>query len=131
MAGVILFVDDEEAILKILASLFRGSGFTPRCATSGKDALALLEEEHIHVCFVDLRMPEMDGMELCRRIKGRDPAACVYAVSAFVDHFTAEQFQEAGFAGTFHKPFDIELLLATARDALAGHEMDGHPQAAA
>ena len=113
----ILFVDDEELILKVLDRMFSAYGYSPRCSKDGNEALEIIAREDVRVFFLDLRMPSMDGMELCRRIKKLRPASCVYALSAFVDAFTPEQFGEAGFEGRFRKPFKIDMLLDTCREA--------------
>lgn len=113
----ILFVDDEKSILDVLATLFRPGGYVPRCSMDGREALEIVKRDHVRVCFVDLRMPIMDGMELCRQIKRIEPSASVYALSAFVDAYTPEQYREAGFDGYFRKPFKIDALLEAARTA--------------
>ena len=117
MKKKILFVDDEKSILDVLRALFASEGYEPHCSLDGREALEIVRREHIHVCFVDLRMPVMDGMELCRQIKQIEPSASVYALSAFVDAYTPEQYDEAGFAGCFSKPFKIGALLKAARTA--------------
>ena len=117
MEKKVLFVDDEELILKVLEKMFSVHGFHPLCTTSGHEALDIVTREDVRVFFLDLRMPEMDGMELCRRIKKLQPASCVYALSAFVDAFTPRQFAEAGFEGRFRKPFKMDMLLDACRQA--------------
>ena len=117
MGRRILFVDDEQPILNVLATLFRPQGYSTLCTTDGREALEIVRREHIRVCFVDLRMPAMDGMELCRRIKDIEPSALVHALSAFVDAYRPEQYRLAGFEGSVRKPFKIDALLEAARAA--------------
>ena len=106
----VLFVDDEEVILMTLEGVFPGLGYLPHCTTDGEDAIRLLKQYRIRVCFLDLRMPKIDGMKLCRQIKDIDPDSCVYALSGFIDAFTPSQFADAGFDGRFRKPFKIDAL---------------------
>ena len=113
----ILFVDDEPSILKVLECFARSHGYAPRCATSGEEALQMVIRDQIRVIFTDLRMPAMDGLELCRKIKELDPGACVYAVSGYVSAYTPDQFRDAGFDGYFPKPFKMDLLLEACRIA--------------
>jgi len=122
MPRQLLFVDDEQAILDVLKALFRPAGCSIFCTLEGREALEIVKREHVRVCFVDLRMPSMDGMELCRRIKEIEPSATVYALSAFVEAYSAEQYREAGFEGSFRKPFKIDALLEAARTAFERQE---------
>ena len=117
MEKKILFVDDEKDILEMLECLFLAEGYLPRCTISGNEGLEILKKENVHVAFVDLRMPEMNGIELCRQIKQQDPSAYVYALSAYVGAITPEQYDEAGFTGYFRKPFDANEIVDAARDA--------------
>lgn len=110
----VLFVDDEKIILDVLAALFKSHGYAAHCTTNGNQALEIIKFEGIPVCFVDLRMPTIDGIALCRQIKHMDPSVRVFALSAFVDSYGPEKLREAGFDGHFRKPFKIQELLNAA-----------------
>ena len=118
-----ILIENEEAILTMLECAFRSHGYSPTCTTEGQEALSIMKRDHVRVFFLDLRMPTMDGMELCKRIKREDPEARVYAISAFVYAYSPEQFEEAGFDGYFRKPFDIQELLTACDEAFT--ELDG------
>ena len=64
----VLFVDDEQSVLTVLATLFKLDGYVPRCTLDPEEAQEIVRSERVRVCFLDLRMPAMNGMELCRRI---------------------------------------------------------------
>jgi len=113
----VLIVDDELLILKVLRSLFSTHGYTPFCAQSGKVGLSLMKEHSIRVVFTDLRMPGMDGMELCRQAKQLDSDARIHTISAYVGAYEPEQFEEAGFSGVFGKPYNIDLLLRACQES--------------
>ena len=117
MDKVVLCVDDEAPILTMYEQLFKSCGYSPRCSIDGEEALRILEQEHIRVVFTDLRMPKMDGMTLCRRVKDIAPDAQVFAVSAYVDANSEDQFREAGFTASFGKPFNMKELLAACAKA--------------
>jgi len=106
-----LLVDDEAPVLRVMEQLFKNHGFVPYSAISGLDALGLMTQHGFQVVFTDLRMPNMDGMHLCRLIKQFAPRTFVYAVSAFTDAFSPGEFRAAGFDGRFRKPFDNDLLI--------------------
>jgi CheY-like chemotaxis protein len=65
----ILFVDDEENVLRAMRRIFRQENYTIHTACSGAEALKLLQEEQAHVVISDHRMPEMTGAELLRKIR--------------------------------------------------------------
>jgi len=113
----VLLVDDEELILTALDQVFRARGYTPHTASSGEQALEILKHCRIQVIYLDLRMPGMDGMTLCREIKQTYPDTHVYALSAFIGAFTPEQFADAGFEGCFNKPFKIDEIMRAGEEA--------------
>ena len=119
MEKKVLFVDDEQDILNALRRVFHACGYAPRFTMDGGEALNMAEQEEIPVVFTDLRMPIMDGIELCRRMKALRPQTRVYAVSAYVSAYTADQLREAGFDGWFKKPFDATKLLDVCGEAFA------------
>ena len=69
----ILLVDDEPNILNALRRVFRREPYDIVTASSGHDALSLLENEPCHLMLSDFRMPRMDGGELIRRVRARYP----------------------------------------------------------
>ena len=125
----ILFVDDEETILKVMTALFRRQGYVTFSTTDGNEALAIAEREDVQVFFLDLRMPVMDGVELCRRIKRLQPESHCFALSAYVEAYGDEALKQVGFEGSFPKPFKSSDLLAVAAEAFEklGIEDDWRP----
>ncbi|MDH7599583.1 MAG: response regulator [Sedimentisphaerales bacterium] len=69
----ILFVDDEEKVLKSLQRGLIDEPYECLFATSGKEALEILENHEVHVICTDMRMPEMNGLELLKIVKQRYP----------------------------------------------------------
>ena len=65
----ILFVDDEDKILRSLKRGLRDEPYRTLFATSGQEALEILKHEDVHVLVTDMRMPEMTGLELLRSVK--------------------------------------------------------------
>ncbi len=113
----ILVVDDEEVIRDILEQAFSKAGYTVRSAESGEKALEILKDEKIQVMFLDLNMPEMNGVELCRKIRKDFPMAIIHAVTGYSSLFELSDCREAGFDDYFNKPVNLELLFKAARDA--------------
>lgn len=82
----ILIVDDEENIRQLLARLCEREGYDVLTAPTGGEALALLEGEELPaLAIVDLRLPDMDGMEILRRARERDPRMVVIILTGYAD----------------------------------------------
>jgi CheY-like chemotaxis protein len=106
----ILVVDDEEAIRQMIKMELVNLGYDPECAQNGKEALELLAREEFPLILTDLRMPEIDGIELCMQIKERNPETVIYAFSG---HVTGDEFyelEEMGFDGLLCKPVSFKVL---------------------
>ena len=73
----ILIVDGEGDIRKVFEKAFRRAGYAVRTAASGSEALEILKGDKIQVMFFDLKMPEMDGLELCREVRKDFPMAMI------------------------------------------------------
>jgi response regulator RpfG family c-di-GMP phosphodiesterase len=78
-------VDDEPRLRQVLVRLMKGDGFECYEAGSGKEALAVLEVTPVTLLLSDLRMPEMDGMELLRHVRARFPATAVILITAVAE----------------------------------------------
>lgn len=113
----ILVVDDEQPILRLLSQVFAKAGFTVRTAESALDAIKIVEQENIPVMFFDLNMPDMNGVELCKKIKEQNPMSIIYAITGYASLFELSECREAGFEDYFKKPVNVSTLLKTAEDA--------------
>jgi putative nucleotidyltransferase with HDIG domain len=115
----ILVVDDEETIREIVSSMLHSAQFQTRQASSGTEALSLLDSgEEFDLVLSDLMMAEMDGIALLERAKERFPAMPVVMVTAVHDIQVALQALRNGAYDYLLKPFEKEQLLATVRRAL-------------
>ena len=113
----ILVVDDEEAIINLLKQVFSKAGYDVSSADSAESALELLQNKKIHVMFFDLNLPQMNGVELCKRIKKDMPMAIIYAITGYASLFELSECREAGFEDYFKKPVNISTLLEHAKSA--------------
>ena len=110
MEKKILIVEDEEIIREILRNFFEAFGYQVNDAPGGRQALALLEQEPRQVIFTDINMPDMDGLELCRQVRGRWPRASIYAITGYEHLFTRQECAQAGFDEYFKKPVNLHEL---------------------
>lgn len=69
MASKILVVDDEKEIRNLIEIYLKNEGYTVIKASNGEEALKVLEKEEIQLMILDIMMPKMDGMEVCRRVR--------------------------------------------------------------
>ncbi len=113
----ILVVDDEELIRDMLEQAFEQAGYEVRSAESAEGALEILKDEKFWVMFLDLNLPGMNGVELCRKIRKDHPLAIVHAVTGYVSLFELSDCREAGFEDYFSKPVNLEVLFKAAKNA--------------
>ncbi len=116
-AGTILVVDDEEAVVTLVARMLERRGYVTRVATGGAEAETILEGEEIDAIVVDLRMPGMTGAELVTRARDRHPQVKAIYMSGYAEDRTALPAGEAD-ATILEKPFSREQLLRAVGEAL-------------
>ena len=109
----VLVVDDQPPNLRLLEAILGPRGYDVRTAESGKDALAAIAEGGIDLVLLDIVMPEMDGYEVCRRIRGHADTAYlpVVMLTASGDEQKIKAL-EAGADDFLTKPIDQSELLA-------------------
>lgn len=81
----VLFVDDEEKILTSLKRSLLDEPYETIFASSGKEALEILQQSQVHVIVTDMRMPEMDGLELLKTVKEEYPHIIRMVLSGYAD----------------------------------------------
>jgi len=114
----ILVVDDQESMRDMLADLLEMMGFESRTVESGAQALEQLGAADIDLVITDLNMPEMDGLELMKRIKARDPALPVIVITGYGTFHTERQVLSNGADGYIPKPCTINRVQETVHSAL-------------
>ena len=114
----ILIVDDEKNYPLILSAVLEEEGFEALVAHSGQEALAVLERADIDLVLTDMKMPQMDGIELLERVKKRDLDLPVIMMTA---HGTVDKAVEAMQKGAYSyilKPFDNQQLVVYVNKAI-------------
>ncbi|WP_430883738.1 HDOD domain-containing protein [Fusibacter sp. JL216-2] len=107
----ILFVDDEKQILRALKRLFVSSDYEVHFAESGEKALQLIESNDFDLLVTDIRMPEMDGLELLRQVKSESPLTLRVALSGYTDNKKIYSALEDNLAKLYlFKPWDNKEL---------------------
>ena len=118
-APLVLLVDDDAAITTVLGSLLKQEGFSVAVASSGREALSVLEKRPVDVMLTDLRMPGMDGMALLKHVSKASPDVPIVVLSAHGTVALAVDAMKAGAADFLTKPFEREEVLFVLKKALA------------
>ena len=121
----ILLVDDDERLLRVMTLRLESEGYAVATAASGPEALVRLEELRPRFVLTDLRMPEMDGLELLGRIQERCPQLPVALLTAHGDIPDAVRATQAGAVDFLVKPVDRDKLM----DCLQRHLAPGEAAA--
>jgi FixJ family two-component response regulator len=119
--GLVLVVDDDRSVRRALSRLLRAEGYEVSAfATAGEFLKHPLPPRP--ACLVlDVRLPDMSGLELQRRLAGSAPRLPVVVISAHADRAAREEALAAKALAFLAKPFDDEDLLGAVRDALASY----------
>lgn len=115
--GNILVVDDEAQITRVLKTTLSARGYAIRTATDGKQALLEMKNWSPDLVITDVRMPNMDGLELCRSIRAESRIPII-VLSVKGEEAIKVEALDAGADDYITKPFSINELLARVRAAL-------------
>ena len=128
--GKVLVVDDDPDILLYLSEFLESKGYTISTASSGKEALEKLDRDHPDLVLLDVMMPDMDGFEVCRRIRA-NAATALLPVVMVTGAGPQERVKgiEADADDFFVKPGDRHELLARVRSLLKKKELYDETQA--
>lgn len=113
----VLVVDDEAVALKNLCHVLKKEGYRVTAAKSGKQALVYLEKQEFSLVLTDLKMPQVDGMQLLKRVKTIYPRTEVVMITGFS---TVDSAVESLKAGAYHyiaKPFKLDEVRKVVREA--------------
>lgn len=110
----ILLIDDDEGMLKTLNYILTDKGYEVVTGNSGKKAIELIQQRHFDIALLDIRMPEMDGVQLLKEIKRLSPQTNVMMITAYTMHKLVEEAKQEGAQAVFAKPLDLDQLISHA-----------------
>jgi UDP-3-O-acyl N-acetylglucosamine deacetylase len=122
MNELILIVDDEEGILTTMSQVLGDEGFRTVTTPSGADALDLYREHHPDVVFLDIWLPDKDGLEALQAILEVDPGALVVMMSGHGTSSTAVKSIKMGAQDYLEKPLSYDQTVNAVREALTTRE---------
>ena len=116
--ATLLIADDDPVALALLAEVLAGEGYAVRAASGGAACLELAAREPVELAIVDLRMPDMDGLEVIRRLAVIRPGIPIIILTAFAGIDTAIEAIRAGATDYLSKPFRMEQITIAVRRIL-------------
>ena len=116
----ILVADDESHILHVVSLKLRNAGYRVITAHDGQEALDAAIHERPHLIITDYHMPQLSGLELCRRLKqdATLPTIPVIMLTARGYHLEPQDTEQSGILRMLSKPFSPRHLLATVNEVL-------------
>lgn len=127
-SATILLVDDEDAIQKLLTYPLEHEGFRVLQARDGEEALRRFATDHVDLVVLDVMLPKLDGLEVCRRLRSRSPVPIIM-LTARGDELDKVVGLELGADDYITKPFSIRefrsRVRALLRRAALGQQQDG------
>jgi DNA-binding response OmpR family regulator/predicted regulator of Ras-like GTPase activity (Roadblock/LC7/MglB family) len=118
LAKRILVVDDEPNVVKSCARILELEGFEVRGTTNGAEAITLYKEENFDLTLTDLRMPEVDGLQVLAAIRAYDPSASVITITAYGTKENVVEAMRLGASEFLEKPLNTKTLIATVHRVL-------------
>jgi two-component system nitrogen regulation response regulator NtrX len=119
----ILIIDDEEAIRSSLQMIFEYEGYECLLAQNGAAGLRIADKEEPDLVFLDIKMPQMDGLEVLKKLRGDGGKAEVVILSGHGTVKTAVEATKLGAFDFIEKPPERERILLVARNALGQRQL--------
>ena len=115
----LLLVDDEEGYVSVLAKRLSKRNFQVKTALSGSEAIRILRNESFDLAVLDLKMEDMDGIEVLKVFKAMEPQMPVIILTGHGSETAAREGMEYGAFDYLVKPCDLSELVARIRQACA------------
>jgi len=124
MEDRILIVDDEKMICSVLARRLNREGHACVIANNGREALSHFYKDAFSLIISDIKMPEIDGIELLRRVKEMNPKMMVIIMTAYPEIDMAVKAMRMGAYDFIIKPVDLDLVVLSVKKALEMKNLD-------
>jgi len=106
----LLIVDDDEVMRDTLSDVLKKKGYEVSVASSGNEALSAIRKNIVDLIVLDMRLPDLDGIEVLKRVKEFDTEILVIMMTAYSDVQTAVSAMKSGAYHYINKPFELEEL---------------------
>lgn len=119
MRRSILIVDDDPDVRELMQSVLKeATDAEITVVVSAEEALEVLNKEAMHIQFIDLQLPKMNGLELCRQIRKKHPTSVLIAMTGYASIFQVVEAREAGFDDYYVKPFEVQDIIKATEQAM-------------
>jgi len=112
MGHNILIVDDNKDFADVFCDLLRSKTYKADSCYGGKQALSMLKDEDYDIFFVDIRMPEMDGIETLIEIKKKKPESTVIMMTGYSVDEMVHRALEENATDIIYKPFEVDKVIS-------------------
>ena len=129
-AGTVLIVDDERSIRHSLRTVLSNLGFTILEAARGEEALSLVRTEYFDAVLLDINMPGIDGVSVCRMMRNYSPQLPILMLTVLGSEDSKVEALDAGADDYITKPFQLRELTARLRAATRRNQPGTEHQAA-
>ena len=123
--SVILLVDDQDSIRFFLEKTLIQEGYEAHSAKAGLEAVEMTQQYIPDLILLDLKLPDIDGIEVLNRVKSIFPEICVVMITAFGDIETAVHAMKQGAYDFITKPINLDQLLIIIKKALESRRLSG------
>ena len=113
----VLVIDDELVIRSLLSDILEEEGLDVAAATGAEEGIEMARNKGFDIVFTDVHMPDMDGVEVLRAVKGLEKRTQVVLMDSYPDGLV-EKGLSLGANGCLHKPFELGSLRSVLKDLL-------------
>jgi PAS domain S-box-containing protein len=119
----ILIVDDEESVSRSMSLIFKMKGYEAETASTGREALEKAKERFFNVTLLDIRLPDMEGIELLAPLKKMHPDMAVIMATGYASMETSVRALHNGASAYITKPLNMDEVLNRIKDALEKQQL--------
>ncbi len=118
----IIVIDDDENVRKVLVAILADEGYTVESVGTGKEALKKTKEQFYNVALIDVRLPDIEGIELLRKFRPTSPKIRKIIITGYPTLQNAVQAVNGGADAYIMKPFDVDKVLKVIQEQLMKQE---------
>ncbi len=124
MTGKILVIDDEDIVRRSCSRTLSPLGYEVRLTQSSLDGLRMIDEEKFDLVLTDIKMPDMDGIEVLKQVRDKFPEMKVIIMTGYQSVENALKSVQLGAFDYIEKPFSPDALISSVSKALGNRKDD-------